>query len=753
MRRLPAMVLFVCHTAVMAQPELYDIGSVREMRLYFAEADWSDLLDTLFLAGEDGRLIGDLVIDGTTIPDVGVRYKGYSSYSPTRIKNPFNIKLNEVHAGQKYQGIDKIKLSNVIQDPSFLREALSYEIARQYMPASQANFANLYVNDELIGLYTNVEDVNKEFVDKHFGSRGNTFFKGNPATVDLNGENANLSDGPGPDSTAYYDLYSIESDHGWGELLTLIDVLNNDPEHVDEVLNVDRALWMHAFNYTVINFDSYVGYAQNYYLYKDDNDRWNPILWDLNMSFASFRLTDASTHWNGFSVTQAPTIDPLQHYTSVSVLPRPLLRNLFANPTYRRMYLAHMRTIVDENFADHSFHDRAEAMRATIRPYVLADPNKFYSDQAFEDNLDVTVSDLIEYPGITELMDARTVYLYDQVGFANRPVISDVAHAPETVDIGEELTITAAIAGCDTAFLAYRFVEGGLFQHIELKDDGQSGDGGAGDGIFGARITPTSNLVEFYCYAENTDAGTFDPPRAEYAFHTIHTRLDPGQVVINEFVAYNSGVTRDEHGEADDWIELFNPTAAPVSTAGLHLSDDPQQPAKWPLPTRTIAPGEYLLIWADDQEGQGEEHANFKLDASGETLSLAYADGTSIDRVVFGAQYPISSTGRFPNGIGDHRELLPTPGLRNTLDGSSDLDRYVRLWPNPSAGDVFVIVDADGTYEVQVLNADGRAITAPIARSTRELIHFPTTNLAAGAYILQVRTTDRITRQPFILIE
>ena len=50
------------------------------------------------------------------------------------------------------QGINKLKLSNVIQDPSFIREVLSYEIARKYMPASLANFANLYINDTLWGL-------------------------------------------------------------------------------------------------------------------------------------------------------------------------------------------------------------------------------------------------------------------------------------------------------------------------------------------------------------------------------------------------------------------------------------------------------------------------------------------------------------------------------------------------------------------------------------------------------------------------
>ncbi|MCB0816671.1 MAG: hypothetical protein KDB77_04040, partial [Flavobacteriales bacterium] len=52
-------------SACLAQVDLYDIDEVQEFRLYFAESNWDDLLDTLFLAGEDERLTGDLTINGT----------------------------------------------------------------------------------------------------------------------------------------------------------------------------------------------------------------------------------------------------------------------------------------------------------------------------------------------------------------------------------------------------------------------------------------------------------------------------------------------------------------------------------------------------------------------------------------------------------------------------------------------------------------------------------------------------------------
>ncbi|MDG2440902.1 MAG: CotH kinase family protein, partial [Crocinitomicaceae bacterium] len=397
----------------MSQSDFYAIDSVREIRLYFFQSNWDEILDSLYVLGERERLAANVVVDGNSYLNAGVRYKGFSSYSENRIKNPLNIDLDFIDNGQNHLGHKKLKLSNVIQDPSFVREALSYEVARKYMPASRANFANVYINDTLIGLYTNVEAVDELFLENHFGTSDNAFFKGNPESLDLNGENSNLSDSPGPMIDGYFPFYKLKSDNeeDWFALQEFIDTLNNSTDNISEVLNVDRALWMHALNYTMINFDSYVGYAQNYYLYQDRHGRFNPLLWDLNMSFASYRLTDASDHWDGFTIEEAKYIDPLQHLNSFSVQPRPLIRNVISDDTKKRMYLAHIRTIVEENFDNQDYMSRCAQIQTKIDSSVLADTNKFYSYSDFTANLTSTVSDLVDYPGISELMDDRSVYL------------------------------------------------------------------------------------------------------------------------------------------------------------------------------------------------------------------------------------------------------------------------------------------------------------------------------------------------------
>ena len=295
-----------------AQSNFYDVDSLREIRIYFYDTDWDYQLDSFYVQGDNERILADLIIDGSPYDSVGVRYKGFSSVSVNRVKNPFNIKLDYVIDGQDHNGVDKLKLSNVIQDPSFVREVLTYEIAANYLPSAKANYANVYVNDTLWGLYTNVEAVNKDFLNDHFGNKYNPFFKCNPENLDVTpgGENSNLSNAHGNDSLDYEPYYALKSNYGWESLYNLIDTLNNYSDSVEKILNVDRTLWMHALNYTLVNFDSYIGYGQNYYLYKDKTGQFNPLLWDLNMSFGSFRLTDASSiYFSGFDTFNNVTIE------------------------------------------------------------------------------------------------------------------------------------------------------------------------------------------------------------------------------------------------------------------------------------------------------------------------------------------------------------------------------------------------------------------------------------------------------------
>ena len=682
-------IFFLISYNLQGQSAFYSADTLREIRLYFYDSNWDYQLDTLYINGEKERILADVIIDGQSYDSVGVRYKGFSSVSITQIKNPFNIKLDYIIDGQDHQGIDKLKLSNVIHDPSFVREVLSYEIARNYMPASEANYANLYINDTLWGLYTNVEAVNKSFLDTHFENKYRPFFKCNPEVLDIGptGENSNLSNVHGIDSLDYESYYDIRSNYGWSKMYDLIDTLNTYVDSVDKILNIDRVLWMHALNYTIINFDSYIGYGQNYYLYRDVTGQFNPILWDLNMSFGSFRLTDASSlYFNGFNIQQAQNMDPLTHFNQFSVASRPLLRNLFLKETHRKMYLAHIRTILQEQFINQNYSARAQSLQNLIDVSVQNDSNKFYSYSNFTTNLNSQVSLVTgDCPGISQLMNARVNYLSTYHGFRGEPTITNINPSSQNLIPGNDIWITADIQDATNVILAYRFGKNTRYKRIEMYDDGNHNDGLANDGIYGTQIMNTSNRIDYYLYAENDSAGVFSPFRAAYEFHTIKSELQPGHIVINEIMSNNQNIAFDETGNYEDWIELYNVSNNPVSTSGLYLTDTIGILHKWRLPNYLIPANGYLVIWADEDGDQGANHANFKLSNLGETLILSNSDSLVLDSITFPSQFNDTSFARFPNGNGQFLMRSPTFNSNNNIINSAVQHHYddVFVFPNP----------------------------------------------------------------------
>jgi len=708
---LIVFLIFLSNTSLFSQSGFYSIDSIREIRLYFKEPNWRHLLDSLFSVGDGSqKLKEDVSIDGHFYKNVGVRYKGYSSYSPNYKKNPFHITLDECVSGQNYEGYTQIKLSNIINDPSCVREALSYEIAAKYMPESRANFARLFVNDTLIGLYTNVESVNDIFTEEHYHSKGNPFFKASPSPlVYPYGQNGNLAY-HGPDSSAYYHYYEMESHHGWEELVNLTDILNNDTANLGNVLNIDRTLWMHAIDYTLLNLDSYIGYSQNYYLYQDDNGRFNPIIWDLNMSFGSFRYSDGTT--TNLSIAQIKQLNPLGilYFTSTQFSPRPLIKNLLVNSTYRRMFIAHMRTILDENIKNGEYYARGKAMQNTIDSCVQQDVNKFYSYSYFVKDIDTTVGPTAnQYPGIKDVMEAHAAYLDNFPGFQGAPNITAINHQPEYPEKNSNTWITAKVANANEVYLAYRFMSDGIFQKIEMFDDGNHADGIAGDSIYGASVTVGGHVIQYYIYAQNDSAGRFSPERAEYEFYSIQPKISIGDLAINELMSVNESTATDQDGEYDPWIELLNTTGEDLHMKTIFLTDDRSVPSKWPLPDTVIKANSFLIIWADNNILQQGLHANFRLSKSGGLLFLSHADGEIIDSVTYGPQITGKTVGRYPNGFGPFVYMVPT-FAKNNYPGTTPQNNFL-IYPNPVRETIYVeFNNHDGPVSTEIINTVGQSV-------------------------------------------
>lgn len=721
--------LFGCNTNSVAQSGFYDVSTIQEIRITFAEANWDYLLDSMIQVGDGtGRLIADVVINGQDFPNSAVRYKGFSSWQQDEVKNPFNIELDFPAKNRNYKGYSKLKLSNVIQDPSFVREVLAYRIARKYMPASMANYAKVFVNGKLMGLYTNVEAVDKYFVKKFFDSDENAFFKGSPASLQYPfGQNANLAYTHGSDTLDYMPYYKMESDGGWGELLSFIYTLNYDTANLESVLDVDRTLWMHAFNYSVLNLDSYIGYCQNYYLYKDDNGRFNPIVWDLNMSFGSFRNSDGTQL--SLSIPKMKSLNPLQHLYSPTYTPRPLTKNLFQNPRWRKMYLAHMRTIINENIRNNDYYNYGLQVQSLIDSAVQEDTNKFYSYSYFLTNIDTTVgSGISAYPGLKEIMDGRVAYLDTFPGFSNPPVITQIENQPVVPQKEQMIWITAKITNAEYASLGCRFRTGGVFLKTEMYDDGNHNDGIAGDSIFGAGVMLGGDIMQYYIWAENDTSGVFSPERAEYEFHVLYPQVLSGDLVINEF--YNN------------WIELFNTTQEPMMVSGLYLSDDPANPQLWQIPDTLMNAGGYLIFHTLGSGLGSSFSTTLRLNDGGGRLFISSGSAEILDSVRYNLMYISKSTGRYPNGYGPFQFLSPTYSQYNVP--AVTLESDLTVYPNPAADKVFVEMKKGASkFSLEIFNSEGEIVYSESFDMTafslaEAAVPIDVTNLGRGVYFVRM---------------
>jgi hypothetical protein len=136
---------------------------------------------------------------------------------------------------------------------------------------------------------------------------------------------------------------------------------------------------------------------------------------------------------------------------------------------------------------------------------------------------------------------------------------------------------------------------------------------------------------------------------------------------INEFMASNSvTITDPDFQEYGDWLELYNPGDAPVNLRGFSITDLFALPRKYVFEADLIVPARgCYIIWTDDHSVNN--HANFKLSASGEMIGLFDPAGNVVDTVTFGAQANDVSSGRYPNGSPNWYHFSPaSPGILNS---------------------------------------------------------------------------------------
>src|SRR5258705_5623847 len=215
LRRLGTVMLFSAASVVAGQPvpvssgQLYDPGRAHTIHIKMSADAW-DLLQPGAGAQKAGAatnrgqgktlgvrlrptspasyayVLSEMEFDGQRLADVGLRFKGNSSYSVsgTTLRRPMKLDFDRFAEGKRFAGIESFNLSNTSFDPSQVRESVAFWLFHKLdVPASGTGHALVYLtvtgkyDREYLGLYTLIEEVDQHFLKKHFGNSDGLLLK------------------------------------------------------------------------------------------------------------------------------------------------------------------------------------------------------------------------------------------------------------------------------------------------------------------------------------------------------------------------------------------------------------------------------------------------------------------------------------------------------------------------------------------------------------------------------------------------
>jgi hypothetical protein len=675
-----------------------------------------------------------------TILQIGLRLRGNTSRSSS--KKSFKVEFN--HFGsRKFHGLSDLNLNGEHNDPSIIRSKLSWDIMKLAgVEGSRSNHIALYINNEYHGLYVNVEHIDNDyfkvrgkdpdgqlfkcFYGADFVFRGNN---PNNYSTDVYQAQNNLAE---PD---YYALMEFTR--------ALQDVSNPDFRcNLEKIFDVDTYLRRMALEILIGHWDNPIFNKNNAYLYHNPvSGKFELMTYDIDNTYG--------IDWVGINWAERNI------YTwSYPIDPRPIYTNLLNIPEYKIRFGYYIKKFVDEFFNPAFLNSYIDNIKNKISPYrindVFASLDYGYTYADFLQSYDKPLGAHVK-TGLKEYIASRSSSAKSQLQNTN---ISPVIEQQKVSWTDTSCRLTSKISGLSqVSATGYYKLNNGQWHNITLYDNGIYPDPKAGDGIFTFEFSYSGMVpAEIYISAKDVTGRSSRWPVCD--FYTINLGYqDVPKLVVNEFMADNT-IIKDNAGEFDDWIEIYNAGTTLVFLGDKYLSDNPSKPDKWQLPFVDLEPGQFLLIWADEDKEQGDNHTNFKLSKSGEFIGIFDSKENNfapIDTFSFGPANTNKSYGRYPDGKGSVI-LLPgvTPGFSNVLSTeSTPTILEIVISPNPFS-DLISIKNLLATDKVNLYDIYGNNIVHPVSIINHELIDC--SNLDTGFYILQINRANHFIRKKIIKI-
>ncbi|MEA3445545.1 MAG: lamin tail domain-containing protein [Bacteroidota bacterium] len=226
------------------------------------------------------------------------------------------------------------------------------------------------------------------------------------------------------------------------------------------------------------------------------------------------------------------------------------------------------------------------------------------------------------------------------------------------------------------------------------------------------------------------------------------------EIVINEFMAGNSATIADNYNEYEDWIEIYNKGNTPVNVGNMYITDDLSDPTKYQIPdlfpdSTTIAPYDFLLLWADSDINQGILHLDFKLKNDGEQIGIFYSQYSAIDTLEYGQQYTDTSFGRSYDGSNAWIYFPEsTPGYTNSLSINENQTSEIKCYPVPTNDILCFDLPVVSHIAILLYSSEGKLVLQKSIfdkTGSIDISSFPN-----GLYFLKITSNDRIYYQKII---
>jgi DNA-directed RNA polymerase specialized sigma24 family protein len=312
----------------------------------------------------------DFELGGVKFTNVAARYKGNGTYLTSLYgsKRAFKVDLNHYTKGQKLAGLDEFTFNNLIDDRSYMSDALAYEFFRDAgVPAPRTAYAYLNVTvrgkfeRKPLGLYAMVEPMDGAFAAEHFRSKSAPVFK--PVTY-------KLFEHIGDDWSAYaptYDLKTKATEKQKQRVIELARLVSNanDEEfaaRVEDFLDFDAFARFLAGEVLLSSYDSFLANGQNYYLYLDPrSNKFGFIPWDMDLAWGGFFLLGTTKERERASIWHPWVGD------------HRFLERVMGVEKFRQAYRAHLEDFLTRLFVPERLHRRIDEMAEVIQEPIAAE--------------------------------------------------------------------------------------------------------------------------------------------------------------------------------------------------------------------------------------------------------------------------------------------------------------------------------------------------------------------------------------------